>query len=235
MRNFTTLVKGIVASCRKGDASCVAHQIDVGQRMHSAVQARTLEGHDPGSRRRLRADSIGTIVAQLSAAGCVPRNVGRSIAMGQTALLFGCEQAREMQFSSLAQLARLIRRDGKKEEWTIKPKHVDVATELWSRVVAGEVAAASVRSEVDKILGTTPRVPKAKPTMAATIAATIGKASQEDLAVALEQLKATDKDAFRRLFSAAKSLLPPKKPKPAEESVDIQTPSRRPIFSSRAA
>jgi hypothetical protein len=201
-QSFKVAVKSVVTACQKADQNATARQIDIGQRAHIAVKIRTLQGVDAGSRRKLRAEATAEIVAQLVQARCAPQNFARTIAVGQVAILFGENDAKTLQLSSLVQFVRLVKRNPSKEEWSPKPKSEEPARALWAQVVSGDVQPSAVRAAVDNILGTKPkepRAPKPKPNPAVEWARFAIGAEADVLGAALAAMANTDRPAFDRI------------------------------------
>ena len=62
----------------------------------------------------------------------------------------GGEEAKGIPFRTFVQLAPLVRRNSKTEEWAIPTKHRENAQQLWARIVSGDVQPGQVRATEQK-------------------------------------------------------------------------------------
>lgn len=220
MADFDRLVQRVVDVSKIGARRGTTTEVSIGEAVHRAVLAKLKPGADAKIRRSLRADALVVIAARLCEEGIRRVNLNRAIQVCHVARLFGNDQARTLPINTMECFCRLIKRNTATEEWTIKTKHLEAATALWARVVAGEVPAASVRSEVDTILGKVHRAARAvKPKHPPSLVDVLANATEEQLAAAFLTLRDDNLDAFRRIFSAAKSLAPKRKTDVVDEPI----------------
>lgn len=226
MANFDRLVQRVVDVSRKAARAGTIAEVTIGEATHRAILARVKPGADAKARRSLRADALVVISKRLEEEGCPRVNLNRAVQVCHVDRLFG-DSARTLPVNTVECFCRLIKRNTTTEEWSIRPKHLEAATALWAKVVAGGGAAVAVRSEVDAILGKAPRPPRAKtPPKPTSLVEVLAAASEDELAAAFLTLRDDNQDAFRRIFSAAKSLAPKRKP-------DVEEPTSRKLFGPR--
>lgn len=155
------LVRAVISAAAKQSMGAGTASAAVGRAAHALLRARLKGVYEPGGRRTLRAESLASLVDHLGTAG-LPASVGelgRSIQIHHVNLLFG----KHLPLVTTRAFCRCLRRDAKKEEWSIRPKIEDDARAIWARAVDG-LAPAAVADQIAALFPPSkPRKARAKP------------------------------------------------------------------------
>ncbi len=171
----------VINALRKWHQSSCAGSIEVGKRTHAAVRQRLRGVTDPGTRRRLRAETVDDIKAAAIAAGLKAQSneLNRLVGLFHVSELYGVAESKTLSGRTLAAFCATVQRVAKNETWKFKPKIENLARHVFDRAISGELSSDQVKLKVDDLLGRKPRTPQAKPSPARRVLTALARLSKE--------------------------------------------------------